>query len=177
MTTFWEVLPWLIAMLLLIGCSGFFSASEAALFYLRPNQRRTLRQGAARERTASRLLEDPDRLLSAILFWNLVVNVSYFAISAMLSIRLEEMAELPPSFSWLFALASLLLIIFCSEMMPKTLAVLAPLQISRMVSIPLSFTVRLVDPLMPLLQCLPSALCRGRAARSSPARRWPGRRP
>jgi len=154
MTTFWEVLPWLIAMLLLIGCSGFFSASEAALFYLRPNQRRTLRQGAARERTASRLLEDPDRLLSAILFWNLVVNVSYFAISAMLSIRLEEMAELPPSFSWLFALASLLLIIFCSEMMPKTLAVLAPLQISRMVSIPLSFTVRLVDPLMPLLQSI-----------------------
>ena len=30
-----ELLPWLVAMVVLIACSGFFSASEAALFSLR----------------------------------------------------------------------------------------------------------------------------------------------
>ena len=66
------LLPWLITMTILIVCSAFFSASEAALFYLQPRQRREMkRSGLAGEKSTLALLADPDRLLSAVLFWNL----------------------------------------------------------------------------------------------------------
>ena len=55
--------PWLLAMAVLIACSCFFSASEAALFYLRPNDRRSLKKGTNSERAAYQLLGDPGSLV------------------------------------------------------------------------------------------------------------------
>ena len=45
MSQFVELLPLLAAMAVLIVCSGFFSSSEAALFYLRVTERRALADG------------------------------------------------------------------------------------------------------------------------------------
>ncbi|QEG25037.1 CNNM domain-containing protein [Mariniblastus fucicola] len=145
-----ELLPWLIAMLLLMAGSGFFSASEAALFYLRPRIREKMRNGTAGEQMAFKLSQRPERLLSAILFWNLVINIAYFAISSIIVIRLE--ANESRSASVLFAILSLLAIIFFSEMLPKNVAVLRPRWLASAFSIPLSFAVRAVDPIMPLLR-------------------------
>ncbi len=147
------LLPWLITMTILIVCSAFFSASEAALFYLQPRERREMkRSGLAGEKSTLALLADPDRLLSAVLFWNLVINVAYFTISSIVAIRIEKMPSLGSTGAWLFALTTLLLIIFFSEMLPKTLAVLKPRMIARLLGIPLAMAVRVVDPLMPFLQ-------------------------
>jgi CBS domain containing-hemolysin-like protein len=145
-----ELLPWLIAMTLLMAGSGFFSASEAAMFYLRPRIREKMQNGSTGERMAFQLTERPERLLSAILFWNLVINISYFAISSIIAIRLEKTES--GSASILFAIASLLAIIFFSEMLPKNVAVLRPQKLASAFSIPLSFAVRVVDPIMPLLR-------------------------
>ena len=82
-----ELLPWLLALGVLIGLSAFFSASEAALFYLRPVERRRLLQGSLAARVAARMLTEPERLLSAVLFWNLVVNVVYFALSSIVALK------------------------------------------------------------------------------------------
>ena len=57
--------PWLATMAVLVCFSGFFSCSEAALFYLRRQDRRTLQSGNPAQRIAAALLEDPDRLLTA----------------------------------------------------------------------------------------------------------------
>lgn len=147
------LLPWFITMVALIVCSAFFSASEAALFYLQPRDRREMAgaMGTAGEKVAAGLLDDPDRLLSAVLFWNLVINVGYFAISSIVAIRIERIPSLGSGGAWLFASLTLLLIIFCSEMLPKTFAVLQPRRIAKTVGVPLSVAVRVVDPLMPLL--------------------------
>lgn len=145
-----EMLPWLIAMVLLMAGSGFFSASEAALFYLRPRVREKMQSGNAGEKMAYQLTERPERLLSAILFWNLVINIAYFAISSIIAIRLES--DESRSASIVFAIASLLAIIFFSEMLPKNVAVLRPKQLASAFSIPLSFAVRVVDPIMPTLR-------------------------
>ena len=56
--------PWLIAMGLLAFASAFFSASEAALFYLTRHDRRRLASGNRAQRIAAGLLADPDRLLT-----------------------------------------------------------------------------------------------------------------
>ena len=85
---FW--LPGVVAMFCLVLASGFFSASETALFYLSHDELRGLRSGRPREHMAAALLSDPDRLLTAILFWNLLINLTYFAISMVVAHRLSE---------------------------------------------------------------------------------------
>ena len=150
MTSLLELLPWIITMALLMAGSGFFSASEAAMFYLRPRIREKMQSGSAGEKMAFQLTEKPERLLSAILFWNLVINIAYFAISSIIAIRLENAES--RSASILFAIMSLLAIIFFSEMLPKNIAVLRSRQLASAFSIPLSVAVRVVDPIMPLLR-------------------------
>ena len=84
-----DSVPLLGAMAILIGFSAFFSASEAALFSLRAADRNALRGSSRRaQRMAAQLLEDPDRLLTAVLFWNLLVNIIYFALVLMIGFKL-----------------------------------------------------------------------------------------
>ncbi len=161
-------LPWLIAMVVLIGCSGFFSASEAALFYLRREDRRVLAAGSPAQRVAERLLHDPERLLSAVLFWNLATNIAYFAIASIVGIRLERHPSVGQTGGAMFAAAALLTIIFCSEMVPKSIAVLSPRTLAGLVGVPLAAAVRAIDPVMPILRLV-----------SDVSRRliWPGLEP
>jgi CBS domain containing-hemolysin-like protein len=146
-----QLLPWLIAMTLLMAFSGFFSASEAALFYLSPRDRRVMASGTRGEKAALQLLEDPDRLLSAVLFWNLLINIAYFAIVSICSLKMEA-GDLGQTGATLFVALSLFAIIFFSEMLPKSVGVLTPRRLAKIVCLPLTLAVRIVDPLMPLLR-------------------------
>ena len=154
MDSFFQLLPWLATMAILMACSGFFSASEAALFYLQSRDLRDMKNGTPPEKVAAHLLADPDRLLSAVLFWNLVINITYFAIGSICAIQMEKDIEFGQTAAAAFAIVSLLAIIFFSEMLPKSFAVLRPRQIASLVSFPLSWAVRVLDPLMPLLQSI-----------------------
>lgn len=137
-------------MAVLIACSAFFSGSEAALFYLRPQDRRLLAGGSTAQRLAHHILGDPDRLLSAVLLWNLAINMTYFGISSIVGLRLER--QLGSSRAIAFSVTSVLALIFFSEMLPKSLAVLGPRKIAGFVALPLASAVRIVDPLMPALR-------------------------
>ncbi len=144
--------PLLAAMILLLASSAFFSCSEAALFSLQADDRRTLKRGSASQRTASRLLNQPERLLMAILFWNLIINIVYFALASVISIHLQRQQR--PTEAGLVALGSLLLIILCSEMVPKTVGVLMPRLVTRWIGLPLTTAVRAFEPLSPLFSAL-----------------------
>jgi CBS domain containing-hemolysin-like protein len=141
---------WLIAMAALALGSAFFSCSEAALFYLRRQDRRSFASGNSAQRIAARLLDDPDRLLSAVLFWNLVINIAYFAIASIVSVGLEQQGRTTAAGG--FAVASLLALIFFSEMLPKSLAVLQSRLLSALLAVPLAAAVRAIDPIAPLLR-------------------------
>jgi hypothetical protein len=62
-----EHFPWLVAMALLICGCAFFSASEAALFFLTPHEQRLFAAGRRPQRITAELLRLPDRLLTAAL--------------------------------------------------------------------------------------------------------------
>lgn len=134
-------------MALLAAASAFFSTSEAALFSLQARDRRALNKGTTAERIALGLLNDPDRLLMAILFWNLIVNVVYFALASIVSLRLERQER--HTEAGLMAICSLLAIILLSEMIPKTVGVLAPRSVVRLVTLPLAAAVRSFRPMEP----------------------------
>ncbi|QDS86689.1 hypothetical protein EC9_08620 [Rosistilla ulvae] len=150
MTAAEEILPWLPAMLLLILSSAFFSGSEAALFSLQPQDRRRLKSQKVAGARVESLLLDPERLLSAVLFWNLIINMAYFGIVSIAGKRLESIGE--ASFAVGFTLFSLLMIIFFSEMLPKSLAVKNPTTFAVWVARPLAISIRIVSPGLPLLK-------------------------
>jgi len=142
------IAPWLVAMLLLIFFSGMFSASEAAFFYLKLEDRKRFRRGTTAQQAAASLLREPDRLLSAILFWNLLINVAYFALASIVGIRLES--AVGATYATVFSAASLMFIIFFSEMLPKSLAVMRAPTVAAFLAVPIAFAVRIIDPIKPL---------------------------
>lgn len=150
MTAWQVILPWLIPMAALIVVSAFFSGSEAALFSLRPRDRRTLQRRPGAGRVATFLLQSPERLLSAILFWNLMVNMVYFGIASIVGGRLEQTPG-GGAAAIVFTVASLLVIIFCSEMLPKSLGVVSPLRLVNVIARPMALAVRIVSPALPLI--------------------------
>lgn len=150
--------PLLIAMMVLAGCSAFFSCSEAAFFSLQADDRRSLKQGNAAGRMAVELLAKPDQLLTAILFWNLIINIVYFALASVMSIHLERTGHRTEA--GIVAFVALLAIIVFSEMLPKTLGVLQPCRVSRIVSLPLAATVRVLYPIIPAFSAVSGALRR-----------------
>jgi putative hemolysin len=141
---------WLLAMVALACVSAFCSCSEAALFYLRRQDVRAFRSGNRTQRIAANLLDRPAQLLTAILFLNLMTNVSYFAISSVIAIKLE--ADNRQAEAGTFAGASLFFLIFFSEMLPKSLGVLRPRMLAALSAIPLAVVVRIFDPVLRVFQ-------------------------
>ncbi|MGI9456249.1 MAG: CNNM domain-containing protein [Aeoliella sp.] len=152
MEPFLQFAPYLAAMLLLMAGSAFFSSSEAALFYLGRDERERLAQGGTTGRLAAELLTTPERLLTSILFWNLVLNIAYFAVASRIGLALERQGHSREA--GIFTVGSILAIILLSEMLPKNLAVLWPVQLSKLVSLPLATATRLLDPLLPSVRAV-----------------------
>jgi putative hemolysin len=147
-----EALPWLLPMGLLALGSGFFSSSEVALFYLDPRDRKDFQTGSRAQQIAARLLDKPDRLLTAVLFWNLVINVLYFAIASIVSLRITNHAELGEAAAVGFAFGALITLILLSELLPKSVAVIRTRSMASILAVPLAAAVRMTDPLLPFLQ-------------------------
>ena len=151
MNTILQEMPWLLpAMSCLVLASGFFSASEAALFMLNAQDRRQMALGSRADRVAAGLLKDPDRLLTVVLFWNLLINITYFTLAAMGSLRLERNGEATDA--GLFAFFALLAIILLSEMLPKSIGLMLSRRLARLVSVPVAAAVRMTGPLIPVFR-------------------------
>ena len=105
-------------LLVLLALSAFFSGTETAYFSLDRLGRRRLSTDS-RGRLALKLLGKPDRLLSAVLFGNTLVNVAASAVATMMITEF-----LPGSLGLGIAvlLMTFLLLVF-GEISPKTFAV------------------------------------------------------
>ena len=109
-----------VALVLLLGCSAFFSSAETALFALNPIHIHRIgrRHPASAERLRD-LLARPSSLLSTILIGNTIVNVTASALGFMVA------ESLMPSHGELLAIPAMtvLLLIF-GEVAPKRLAMI-----------------------------------------------------
>jgi CBS domain containing-hemolysin-like protein len=114
----------LAVMVFLLGWSAFFSGSETALFNLSGAQleRLTASSRPVHRLTAS-LMRRPRKLLNTILFGNMLVNVSFAAISAYLVHQLH-VAAFPTWIVMTFTFAPLVAVILLGEVTPKVLAIL-----------------------------------------------------
>lgn len=151
-------LPGGIVMFALVTLSAFFSGSETALFYLSREQAEAMRNGSARERLAIDLLSRPDRLLASILFWNLVVNLTYFAVGILTARRLLDAGfEVAAG---VINLVGVIAIIVFGEILPKSLALVVGRVFASTVSFPLAAATRVLDPILPMMSAAAAAVRR-----------------
>ncbi|MDA0834579.1 MAG: CNNM domain-containing protein [Planctomycetota bacterium] len=150
MDVWWEAASLAFAMLILLVASGFFSGSETALFFLTRDDLRRMRAGRPTERMAASLMNDPDRLLTAVLFWNLVLNLAYFAVGVQISERLVSAKQ--TGMASLFSAGSLVVMILFGEAFPKSFAVVLRSSLAPLISVPMSLAVRALDPFTPWLK-------------------------
>lgn len=108
-------------MALLLCCSAFFSGTETAYFQL---SRKTVGQLAASanrlERLTARVLQDPNRFLTALLLGNLTVNILFFSISGTLVFQVGS--SYGPFWGTLTGILCFAVLLLGGEMLPKSLA-------------------------------------------------------
>lgn len=150
--------PWFVAMGVLLCSSGFFSLAEAALFYLNREQRSRFATGNRAQRLAARLLRDTDRLLTGVLFWNLLINIAFFTVASIVSVELDAAGHAAAAGT--VAVGALLALIVGGEMLPKSVAVLWPPTMATLVATPLAAALRVVDPVLPVVRLVNVLSCR-----------------
>ncbi len=154
-TTFlgWEAmdLPLLLLLPFLLLISAFFSGSETALFSMTGTERMQLRRsGSIVSRAVEALLSDQRMLLITVLLGNMTVNVLYFVISSVLTMR----AEVGVAGGLMLALLTLLAIVLLGEVLPKMLANSKRLVFVSLIAPPLFTLHRLITPLRLVLDAL-----------------------
>lgn len=154
MTSWQIILPWLLPMSVLALLSALFSGSEAALFSLRDRDLRNLKRRGASGRMVVELLSKPERLLSAILFWNLLVNMTFFGVAGIVAGRLEDQPENGARTAIAFTTSALFFVIFFSEMLPKSIGVLVPRKIAFLSGLPMTVAVKIIGPVLPLISVI-----------------------
>ncbi len=123
-------------------CSALFSAIETALFSLQPfHIERLKKQRADFAAALARLMENPRRLLSAILLADALVNLPLIILCLFL-LRTLEGSGVP---YWAEALLIFTLIVFICDLMPKLAALANPDRCARL-------GVRVMRVLMPVFE-------------------------
>jgi Mg2+/Co2+ transporter CorB len=108
--------PTLVAVVVLLGCSAFFSSSETALFSLSREWLAEVAPTDTRAAAVSEVLDDPHRLLVTILVGNNVVNL---AISSLVTALLVERLQSSTAVLVATAVTSSLILV-CGEIVPKS---------------------------------------------------------
>lgn len=111
-----------IILIILLFCSAYFSGSETGLLSINRYRMRYLsEQGHRGAKKAEQLLKRTDVLLSLVLIYNNLVNISASAIATIIGLRLYGDAGVAIATGML----TLFMLIF-SEILPKTMAAMHP---------------------------------------------------
>ena len=143
----------LIALIILIILSGFFSAAETALTTISTNKLRAImEEGGRRSRKAARIIkmkEDSAKLLTSILIGNNIVNLSASALTTVFATHLFGNG-------WIGLATGILtfIILILGEITPKTLAALYNVRLSMFFATPISILMVVLTPIIWILNTI-----------------------
>lgn len=152
--------PYLIGLLIfLVCCSAFFSASETALTSLsRIRLRNMVEEKIKNADKISRLLDDPNRLLSSILVGNNLVNNGASALTTALAIQVFH-GDAGSGASVATAFITVVILIF-GEITPKTIAAQQAEKTALVVVNIIAAVVFVLRPVVVVLNMVTSSLSR-----------------
>lgn len=146
------VIAWFFLLAVLLFCSAFVSGSEAAYFSLGHKDIDEIeRMQSKRSKTALRLLEKQDYLLSTILIINNLINIAAVLVANNI---INKIVNFGDSFIAEFVIKTVIvtfILLFFGEIMPKILATQGPRKFAVLVAIPLDIMRSIVKPLSYLL--------------------------
>lgn len=147
MSTYVFLVPSLIAVVLLLSLSAFFSSSESAIFSLPDEWMQSPPEDGTREsRTLQQLRANPHRLLVTLLVGNNLVNIAITSIITLLVARF-----VPPGFTVVIATLSVgVLILVFGEIVPKSYGLGHAESWSLRVARPISYVERALGPVVML---------------------------
>jgi putative hemolysin len=133
-------------LLLLIG-SAFFSGTETAFFNLSRRQINLFKKSKHKiQNLAAALLNEPKQLLSCLLFGNMIVNVLFFALASVLTVRLER--QVGPATAAITAFFAFCLLVLLGEILPKSLAYTASKSLSLAAALPAFLCTKVFKPVV-----------------------------
>lgn len=148
MTAGWLALI-IIGLVILAAFSALFSAVETALFSLQPHLiERLKRRRSGLGHAVSRLMENPRRLLSALLLGDALVNLPLIVLGLFV---LEVVLPRPVPW-WAASLILFAVIVFLCDLIPKLLAFTQPHRITGIGVRVMQMLLPVVDPLARVLQ-------------------------
>ncbi len=144
-----------LALVVILICSGFFSASETSMMALNRHRLNALvRKGNKSAKLTAKLLTQTDKLLGSILFGNTLLNVAAASLTGIIILRLFGESEW-----WMLAgtLAITFIILVFSEIMPKVVAASYPERIA----LPSSYILAPLNKLFYPVVSIATAIVRG----------------
>lgn len=133
-----------IILFVLLLLSAFFSSSETALTTVNKLRIRTLADDDVRgAKTVIKLIEDPGRMLTAILIGNNIVNISASSIATVMATNFFDS-------KWVGLVVGILtfLILVFGEITPKSMATINAEKLSLRVAGPIYFVSKLLTPII-----------------------------
>ncbi|MFA9464239.1 MAG: hemolysin family protein [Velocimicrobium sp.] len=142
----------IIILLLLLVLSAFFSSAETALTAVNKLRIRSLsEEGVKKATTVHKLLENPSKMLSAILIGNNVVNLSTSSIATALAMSISKNIGMGQNTSFAIGIATgivTILILIFGEITPKSLATIHSEKLSLMYAGFIYFLTQLLTPII-----------------------------
>lgn len=146
----------IVLLIVLLGLSGFFSMSETALMAITKIRMRTmLDEGVKGAKLLDKLLQNPSKLLSAILIGNNVVNIGASAISTTLTVKLMGGSDVGALVAT--GVMTVLVLIF-GEITPKTIAKMNTEKVALRVSRPINIISIILKPLVFIFTAISSVV-------------------
>ncbi|MDY3828547.1 MAG: hemolysin family protein [Clostridium sp.] len=146
----------IVLLIVLLGLSGFFSMSETALMAITKIRMRTmLDEGVKGAKLLDKLLQNPSKLLSAILIGNNVVNIGASAISTTLTVKLMGGSDVGALVAT--GVMTVLVLIF-GEITPKTIAKMNAEKVALRVSRPINIISIILKPLVFIFTAISSVV-------------------
>ena len=140
-------------MLVLLGCSAFFSGAETAFFNLSRRQINLLRKSKHRlQYLAGGLSHKPKQLLGCLLFGNMTVNVLFYALASVLTVRVGK--QVGTGAAAITAGASFAVLVLFGEIVPKSIAYGNSRSVSIATALPLVVCLQIFAPLQFLFRVL-----------------------
>jgi putative hemolysin len=136
----------IIIVIVLLVLSAFFSGSETALFSLQRSNVAGMHSGSRKQRRVARLLSEPRKLLVALLFGNLLVNIANTSVVTVLAIKM--FGERGVGYAMI---VMTVLILMFGEILPKSVAIKRAGSLSPVISAPVRGLMYLFYPVTAVL--------------------------
>lgn len=136
----------IIALILCVICSAFFSGSENALSECNKLRiKKEAEEGNKAAKRAQNLIENYSKSISTILIGNNLVNIAASSFATVLALRLFP--DIPDAVTYATIIITIIILI-CGEIVPKILATEHANSISKFISFPLRIFQILFSPLL-----------------------------